>query len=479
MKKTDDNLKWLIENFNYIDSVTVIDNAGRIIAKKRFNPRYSDEENIIDNEWALNKNLLEVFPSLNHEDSSLLQALQTGKIIYYKGQEVWNHLGRKVVTNNITFPMVSRGQIVGAVEISRDVTHIENKLGVKAKAAVPKTNHQKGRAKYSLGDIITRNPVMQEIKRTILQIANSKSAVMVYGETGTGKELIVSAIHNASYRKNKPFVPVNCAALPENILEGLLFGSRKGAFTGAENKKGLFEEADGGTIYLDEINSMPIVLQAKLLRVLQEKTVLPLGASKAVDVDVRIIASTNQPVEKLISSGNMREDLLYRLNTISIDIPPLRHRPEDIETLVNYFVEKYNQEFEKNVIGISHDALVFCVNHPWKGNVRELEHAVEAAMNMAGSNEELSLEHFPAYLVVNEQRELPSRMSQDYGVSLTSALESYEKKLIIDALKLSDWKITGAADRLQIPRTSLQYKMEKYHIKKDGKLSKKTETRQK
>ena len=140
---------------------------------------------------------------------------------------------------------------------------------------------------------------MQEIKRTIMQIANSKSSVLVYGETGTGKELIVSAIHNSGYRKNKPFIALNCAALPENILEGLLFGSRKGAFTGAENKKGIFEEANGGTIYLDEINSMPMALQAKLLRVLQEKTVLPLGAAKSIDVDVRVIASTNQNVEEL------------------------------------------------------------------------------------------------------------------------------------------------------------------------------------
>ena len=222
---------------------------------------------------------------------------------------------------------------------------------------------------------------MEEIKKSIVQIANSRSSVLVYGETGTGKELVVSSIHNSGYRKNKPFIALNCAALPENILEGLLFGSRKGAFTGAENKKGIFEEANGGTIYLDEINSMPMALQAKLLRVLQEKTVMPLGASKSIDVDVRVIASTNQTVDELLESKAIREDLLYRLNTISISIPPLRDRIEDIEILVEYFIRKYNEEFEKNVKGLGSSALQFLMNNEWKGNVRELEHVIEAAMN--------------------------------------------------------------------------------------------------
>ena len=310
---------------------------------------------------------------------------------------------------------------------------------------------------------------MQQIKKTINQIANRKSAVLVYGETGTGKELLVSAIHNASYRKNKPFVPVNCAALPEAILEGILFGSRKGAFTGAENKKGLFEEANGGTIYLDEINSMPVALQAKLLRVLQEKTVMPLGDSKLIEVDVRIIASTNQPVESLIGQQAMREDLLYRLNTISIDIPPLRERPEDVEPLVRHFIAKYNEEFEKSVQGISEEALEFLLGNQWKGNVRELEHAIEAAMNMVGVESRISMAHLPAYLTMTEPRlSLDEDFCAKEAISLIEAMERYEKRLILSALCKSSWKIVDAAKRLNIPRTSLQYKMEKYRIKKTG-----------
>ncbi len=467
MKQNDEKLKWLLENFNYIDSFTAIDDTGKIIVKQRFNPRYSEEENRIDNEWSVNKNLLEVFPSLNPEESSLLQSLSTGKVIYYEKQQTWNHAGRRVVTNNITFPIISKGNIVGAVEISRDVTHIES--NIKGKRLAFKTNKPNSGAKYVINDIITCNQSMRAIKKTIMQIANSKSSVLVYGETGTGKELVVSAIHSSSYRKNKPFIALNCAALPESILEGLLFGSRKGAFTGAENKKGLFEEADGGSIYLDEINSMPIALQAKLLRVLQEKTVMPLGESRSIDIDVRVIASTNQPVEELLASRAMREDLLYRLNTISIDIPPLRERTEDIVILVEYFIKKYNQEFEKNVIGISENALLFLMDNEWKGNVRELEHAIESAMNMVESGEKIGLEHLPAYLTMPEPKiNLSSSIYHTSDFSLTEAMESYEKKLIISALHQSGWKIVDAAKKLQIPRTSLQYKMEKYGIKKNG-----------
>ena len=309
--------------------------------------------------------------------------------------------------------------------------------------------------------------MMQDLKRTIIKIADSTSSVMVCGETGTGKELVVSAIHNAGDRKDKPFVAINCAALPESILEGLLFGSQKGAFTGAENKKGMFEEANGGTIYLDEMNSMPIMLQAKLLRVLQEKEVTPLGATKPVKLDVRIIASVNKPIGEIIRSGQMREDLLYRLNTINIQIPPLRERMEDMELLTEHFIEKYNLEFGKNITGITEEVSKFLATRTWRGNVRELEHVVEFAMNIAGDGGKINLADLPAYLTeIEDDREEVHENTYFQEISLTDALESYEKKLILDALKKSGWKVVDAAKLLRIPRTSLQYKMEKYGIKR-------------
>lgn len=467
MNSTKDSLRWLLENFNYIDSVTIIDDKGTVIVKQRFNPRYTDEENKLHNEWSVGKNLLDVFPSLSHEDSSLLQALTKGKVSHFQAQSVTNHEGKVSVTNNITFPIVARGKTVGAVELSRDITHIEKKLKPEKPKTIPHTGSGGGRSQYTIDHIVGESSVMQDLKRTIIKIADSTSSVMVCGETGTGKELVVSAIHNAGDRKGKPFVAINCAALPESILEGLLFGSQKGAFTGAENKKGMFEEANGGTIYLDEMNSMPIMLQAKLLRVLQEKEVTPLGATKPVKLDVRIIASVNKPIGEIIRSGQMREDLLYRLNTINIQIPPLRERMEDMELLTEHFIEKYNLEFGKNITGITEEVSKFLATRTWRGNVRELEHVVEFAMNIAGDGEKINLADLPAYLTeVEDDREELHESTHFQEISLTDAVESYEKKLIMEALKKSGWKVVDAAKFLRIPRTSLQYKMEKYGIKR-------------
>jgi len=467
MKNTNESLKWLLENFNYIDSVTIIDDKGTVIVKQRFNPRYSDEENKLHNEWSVGKNLLDIFPSLSHEDSSLLQALNKGKVSHFEAQSVTTHEGKVSVTNNITFPIIARGKTLGAVELSRDITHIEKKLKTEKQKVPSKAGSGGGRSQYTIDDIIGESPAMQDIKRTIIKIADSTSSVMVCGETGTGKELVVSAIHNAGDRRDKPFIAINCAALPESILEGLLFGSQKGAFTGAENKKGMFEEANGGTIYLDEMNSMPIMLQAKLLRVLQEKEVTPLGSSKPVKLDVRIIASVNRPVSEILRSGQMREDLLYRLNTINIQIPPLRERMEDMGVLVHNFIEKYNEQFSKQISGITDETAKFLGSRMWRGNVRELEHVIEFAMNVAEDNGKIDLGHLPAYLTEPEEAD-ESFVQHTYiqDISLTEALETYEKKLILDALKKSGWKIVDAAKFLRIPRTSLQYKMEKYGIKR-------------
>lgn len=465
MNRNDEQFKWLLESFNYIDSVTIIDNKGTIIYKKRFNPRFTDQENEESNLWATGKKLLEVFPSLDYSSSSLLQAIQTGNLIYYEGQSVLNSQGKETVTNNLTFPIISRGRIVGAVELSRDDTHIEKDLNSTIIRTNSKQRSEMMTAAYSLDDIITVNDRMMELKHMVEIIADSSSSVMVTGETGVGKELFVSSIHNVSKRKNKPFIAVNCAALPENILEGLLFGSRKGAFTGAENKKGMFEEANGGTIYLDEINSMPMMLQAKLLRVLQEKEVLPLGASKPIKLDVRIIASTNTSVSELLSEHKMRDDMLYRLSTIVINIPPLRERKDDIRPLTEHFVKKYNREFKKEVSGISEDAMKLFESRRWNGNVRELEHAVEAAVNVAESGEIIGRRHLSAYLIEEEHgQDMIPAMDSSSVLPLSELVDAFEREMIIKALNSCGNKIVDAAELLKIPRTSLQYKMQKYNI---------------
>lgn len=207
----------------------------------------------------------------------------------------------------------------------------------------------------------------------------------------------MSSIHNASYRKDKTFMPINCAALPESILESLLFGTRRGAFTGAEDRVGLIEECSGGTIYLDEINSMPLKLQSKLLRVLDTKTVMALGASKPKEVDIRIVASVNRSPEQLMQNKEMLPDLFYRLNAIHIRVPPLRSRPEDIELLAQHFLDSYNRQLGKQNNGISPEAMELLKTYHWPGNVRELEHTIEAALNLTDGSRELRVEDIPAY----------------------------------------------------------------------------------
>lgn len=462
-----DALKWLNENFNFVDSVTIIDHSGTIIAKQRFNPRYTDEENDADNQWALGKNLLEVFPGQNFQSSALLAALKTDGVIYRQQEIAWNHLGKKSVTNNLTIPIVCRGQFVGSVQLSRDVTN----MGRSGRAA-PRISSASTGARYTVEDIVGQSPEIQEVRRLIQRIANSSSSVLVYGETGTGKELVVSSIHNASYRKDKTFMPINCAALPESILESLLFGTHRGAFTGAEDRAGLIEECSGGTIYLDEINSMPLKLQSKLLRVLDTKTVMPLGATKPKDVDIRIVASVNRSPEQLMQNKEMLPDLFFRLNAIHIRVPPLRSRPEDIELLVHHFLESYNRQLGKQNHGISPEAMALLKTYSWPGNVRELEHTIEAALNLTDGSQELQVADIPAYffsLSGAAESVASSAAGTDASgapnIPLREAVADYERGLIRQALQEAKGNIDRAAALLQIPRTTLYSRMSKLGLR--------------
>lgn len=462
-----DALKWLNENFNFVDSVTIIDHSGTIIAKQRFNPRYTDEENDADNQWALGKNLLEVFPGQNFQSSALLAALKTDGVIYRQQEIAWNHLGKKSVTNNLTIPIVCRGQFVGSVQLSRDVTNMG-----RSERAAPRISSASTGARYTVEDIVGQSPEIQEVRRLIQRIANSSSSVLVYGETGTGKELVVSSIHNASYRKDKTFMPINCAALPESILESLLFGTHRGAFTGAEDRAGLIEECSGGTIYLDEINSMPLKLQSKLLRVLDTKTVMPLGATKPKDVDIRIVASVNRSPEQLMQNKEMLPDLFFRLNAIHIRVPPLRSRPEDIELLVHHFLESYNRQLGKQNHGISPEAMALLKTYSWPGNVRELEHTIEAALNLTDGSQELQVADIPAYffsLSGAAESVASSAAGTDASgapnIPLREAVADYERGLIRQALQEAKGNIDRAAALLQIPRTTLYSRMSKLGLR--------------
>ncbi len=307
--------------------------------------------------------------------------------------------------------------------------------------------------------IIGDNERMKDVFRLIMTVAPTNSTVLIEGESGTGKELVANAIHYNSKRKDRPFIKVNCAAIPSSLMESELFGHMKGSFTGAfKDKKGKFELADGGTIYLDEIGDMEISLQAKILRVLQEKEISPVGGESVDKIDVRVIAATNKNLREAVANGEFREDLFYRINVINLKVPPLRERKDDIGLLINYFIEKFNSAFCKNIIGVSDEAMNIILKYDWPGNIRELENAIERAMILSTS-ELLHPQSFPDHIS-------PLSLSVTDGTGFQSAKSQFEKDLIENALKKSTGSISRAAKILGITRHSLRYQIEKLGIKK-------------
>ncbi|BAD39016.1 sigma-54-dependent transcriptional regulator variant [Symbiobacterium thermophilum IAM 14863] len=299
-------------------------------------------------EEVIGRHLLEVFPSLTPATSTLLKVLATGKPIPAHEQTFANYKGQRVTTINSTLPIFHEGELVGAIEVSKDVTRVrelsERVAGLQAALLRPRSRRGApvGGARYTFDDLVGDHPAMQRLKEQALRAAATDSPVLVYGETGTGKELLVHAIHAASPRRHRPLVAQNCAALPEGLLESLLFGTARGSFTGAEDRPGLFELADGGTLYLDEINSMQPELQAKLLRVLQDGRIRRLGEATERQVDVRIIASTNEEPAAALASGRLRSDLYYRIAVVALEMPPLRRRASDIPLLTDHFLDKHS-----------------------------------------------------------------------------------------------------------------------------------------
>lgn len=313
--------------------------------------------------------------------------------------------------------------------------------------------------------ILGESFVIRKVKELIKQISQHANVpVLLEGETGTGKNLIAKVVHYASQSDGRPFVEVNCAAIPENLLESQLFGHEKGAFTGAvSKKKGLVDESEGGTLFLDEISSMPLALQAKLLTFLESHTYRPVGATKKQKVDVRVIAASNQDLSGLVEQGDFREDLYFRLNVIKIDLPPLREMKDDLEPLALNFIGLFNQKYEKQVSRMSQDALKKLRNHPWPGNVRELRNAMERAVVLASSDEiadgNILVKDSPALEPGNasplEQFTLPEE-----GI----AFAELERRVLEQALERSKGNQTQAARLLSISRETLRYRVEKYKL---------------
>lgn len=321
------------------------------------------------------------------------------------------------------------------------------------------------RTRGSVKNIIGRSDKMQAVYQMIETVAEVQSTILVTGESGTGKELAARAIHDLSPRAEKPFISINCGAFTETLLESELFGYVKGSFTGANtNKKGLFEAADKGSIFLDEIGEMSPTMQVKLLRVLQEKKVRPVGAHEEMQIDARVIAATNRDLKAMTVDGSFREDLFYRISVIPISLPPLRERREDIPELVNHFVKKFCEQTGRDV-SVSEKAMQFLENYAWHGNVRELEHTIERAVALERTDE-IQPERLPDHITnynatrINAEFDLP-----ETGINLTSHLDNLEKTYVVEALKKCGGSQTKAAEMLQMPVRSLRHLLDKHEIR--------------
>ena len=459
-----ENIEDILDNIE--EGIHIVDSSGIIIYYNKF----AAELDNINPEEALGRHILEIYPSLTEDTSTILRTIKSGKPILNFQQAFKNYKGVQITTVNSTIPIISGKRVMGALEVSRDITEVK-KLSEKVvdlqaellKDARTEKSYDGSKAFFHFADIIGISDIMLELKKNALTVASSPSPIMVYGETGTGKELLLHAIHNASSRKGKPFIAQNCAALPETLLESILFGTIRGSFTGAETRPGLFEIANGGTLFLDEINSMSLQLQAKLLRVIQDGNVRRVGDTKTIHVDVRIVTAINIDPRQALQDKTLRDDLFFRLSVISFKVPPLRDRRDDIPFLTEHFIKKYNNRLCKNVKYVSDDVEKFFMEYAWPGNVRELEHSIEGAMNIV-DGDIIDSRCLPYYL--GEVFRKFEVTQEDHEIkSLKEALFNLEKSLIEKALKKSDGNVTRAAEVLDLPRQTLQYKIGKYNIR--------------
>lgn len=443
------NLEQIINAFD--EGLVVIDASGRICYG---NEAYSRIVGVPMSRIVC-KNLYVI-----EKDALILRILQDGKPVTAEKQLVRSV--NKYVSLR-AFPIFQEGKIVGAFSIFRDVTElnqlnqeVERITGV-AEEFSSRINH---RAQLSNLQIVSRNPAYMNLISQAVTVAKTDASVLIRGENGVGKEIFTNLIHSSSLRREKPFITVNCAAIPETLIESELFGYEEGAFTGSKKggKVGKFQLAHGGTLFLDEIGDMPLSMQAKLLRVLQEGEIEKLGRERNIPVDVRVIAATNQPLEKMILNKQFRSDLYYRLNVISLNIPPLRQRREDIMPLADHFLRRYNDKYQKNTV-LSRQACDILEAYDWPGNVREMKNCIESCVVLC-AGEEITPAQLPATirLLAPPDAAHPAEINGEYG-TLRDEVEAYERHLITKALETCGQNREQAARRLGISRRTLYRKL--------------------
>ncbi len=453
MLKLRENVLELLDSHNYFDNLIIFDTDGRAV--------YYDSQGtsgIFGDIDVVGKTLSELYPGVDPEESVIMKAIREGTPTYNL-QETTRVLGGRQISHVITvLPIIENGQVTGAVEATIN-TAVDTRHNI---YITPETG-RRHRQLYTTEDIISENPLMRRVKEKITKVSRTDSPVMIYGKTGTGKEMVAEAIHTGSARRGKPFMAQNCAAIPANLLESMLFGTVRGSFTGAEDKKGLLEAASGGTVFLDEINNMDMALQAKILKAIEEQKIMRVGDYEQRPIDVRIVAATNEDPLLLVKKHLLREDLYYRLRVIQIDLPALAERHSDIPLLTEYFINKYNKLMHRNIAGVDKDMMDFLLRREWKGNIRELENTIECAFNFA-EGAYLTLDDLPWLEQETEAGEGYEHFDVNDDRTLKELLQEYECEAIREALTAAGGDVRKAADMLGLTRQNLHHKLKQYRL---------------
>lgn len=452
-----DYLNSIIKIENFVDGLVIFDSNMICVHVQTTNKKHIP----IDIHKFIGKNIFEIYPKQTPETSPVYKAIHFGQTSINAKGKLQTASGEVFFCETETYPIKKNNKIIGAINIA-NFPDSETKNPI-----IDLTQYESTQIHdlYTLEDIIGDSPLIKNMRNNIVKISETNSSVLIYGETGTGKEMVAQSIHSLSPRKNKPFISQNCAAIPATLLESIFFGTIKGSYTGAENRQGIFEYANGGTVFLDEINSMDINLQAKLLKAIEDQRITRIGDLDSRKINIRIIAALNKPPSECISNNTLRADLFYRLGSVNIEIPPLSVRGDDITILTNHFIEKYNRNMQKSIKGISPSLLEMFSTYDWPGNVRELKNVIEGAFNVADS-EYLTESDIPNYIINATTKNSFNQNIQSIKYwcgNLKDTMYNFERQIILDALE-NTHSLSEAANLLGISRQSLNVKLKKYHL---------------
>lgn len=473
-----------------LDYILIVDRNYNIVYSSRYDAVMNDQSKEYIERDILGKKFFDIYPSVEGKASSIQLCVETQEIIINKKQEYFDYLGRRFVTNNITFPLMQNGELVAVVELAMDVPDEDGTIAAMQNERfddfVLKIKNDAGLITFD--SILTDNRQMKAAIEKAKTLSTLPNATLIYGETGTGKELFAQSMINYSQVSKRKVVVQNCAAVPENLMESILFGTVKGVYTGAENKNGLFEQADGGILFLDELNSVPYHVQSKLLRVLQDGTFRSLGGSKDKRVNVKVIGAMNIDPIEAINQKILRSDLFYRFSSGLINLLPLRERKEDIVLYVEYFMNYFSQLYSKPIGGVADGVMRIFDQYPWEGNVRELKNTIESMVVTVEPDGTLTEDLIPIYILErcqitkeepcqteagqSDSQQLQEQLLRDVAdsgndenIAYYDIMESIEKELIRKAIERSGGNRSKAAEILGIPRNTLKYRMDKLNMK--------------